>query len=128
MIAQGADLSGTNLILVNARNSKMLGADFRFADAVGIDLDRADIRWSDLRNADFTKANIATTKLWGCKVRNTILPSSVGHLKLLLKLSQVFQIVGKRAEKMKKGREQKRIRQVAELVRQREAERKRRAR
>ena len=83
----------------------MLGADFRFSDAVGIDLDRADIRYSDLRNADLTKANIATTKIWGSKIRNTSLPSSVGHLKLLLKVSQ-----------------------VAELVREREAARKRRPR
>ena len=106
----------------------MLGADFRFADAVGIDLQNADIRYADLRNADLTKANISGTKLWGCKVRNTKLPSSVGHLKLLLMVSQIFQGVGKRAAKMKQTREQKRIRQVAELVREREAERKRRPR
>jgi putative protein kinase ArgK-like GTPase of G3E family len=106
----------------------MLGADFRFTDAVGIDLGGADIRYSDLRNADLTKANIASAKLWGCKVRNTKLPSSVGHLKLLLKVSQIFQGFGKRAERMKQTREQKRIRQVAELVREREAERKRRRR
>jgi hypothetical protein len=43
-------------------------------------------------------------------------------------VSQVFQVIGKRAERMKKEREKKRIRQVAELVREREAERKRRAR
>ena len=43
-------------------------------------------------------------------------------------LSQVFQIVSKRADKLREGREKKRIRQVAELVREREAERKRRVR
>ena len=43
-------------------------------------------------------------------------------------LSQVFQVVGKRADKMREAREKKRIRQVAELVREREADRKRRAR
>jgi len=116
------------MILVKASGAKMIGADFRFTDAVGIDLENADIRYSDLRNSDLTKANLNKTKLWGCKIRNTRLPSSVGHLKLLLKLSQVFQIVGKRADKMRDAREKKRIRQVAELVREREADRKRRAR
>jgi len=43
-------------------------------------------------------------------------------------VSQIFQGFGKRANKMKQTREQKRIRQVAELVREREAERKRRPR
>jgi uncharacterized protein YjbI with pentapeptide repeats len=116
------------MILVKASGAKMIGADFRFTDAVGIDLEKADIRYSDLRNSDLTKANLNKTKLWGCKIRNTKLPSSVGHLKILLKLSQVFQIVGKRADKMRDAREKKRIRQVAELVREREADRKRRAR
>ena len=46
----------------------------------------------------------------------------------MLKVSQLFQVVGRRADKMRDAREKKRIRQVAELVREREAERKRRAR
>ena len=98
------------------------------SDAVGIDFEHADIRHSDLRNADLTKSNLNKAKLWGCKVRNTKLPSAVGHLKLLLMFSQVFQIFSKRADKARDMRERKRIRQVAELVREREAERKRRAR
>jgi hypothetical protein len=116
------------MILVKARGSKMIGADFRFTDAVGIDFENADIRHSDLRNADLTKGNLNKAKLWGCKVRNTKLPSAVGHLKLLLRFSQIFQVFSKRADKMRDMRERKRIRQVAELVREREAERKRRAR
>jgi hypothetical protein len=52
----------------------------------------------------------------------------VGHFKIILKISQLFQGVGKKANKLKQSREQKRIRQVAELVREREAARKRRAR
>ncbi len=52
----------------------------------------------------------------------------MGHLKLMLKVSQIFQGFGKKAAKAKESREQKRIRQVAELVREREAARKRRAR
>ncbi len=124
----GADLSGTSLILVTAPGAKLNGADLRFADAVGIDFDKADLRWSDLRNADFTKANIATARLWGCKVKNTKLPPNMGHWTVLLKISQVFQSASKRADKMKEARERKRIRQVAELVREREKARKRRAR
>jgi hypothetical protein len=128
VIAQGADLSGTNMILANARRAKLIGADFRFTDAVGIDLERADLRYSDLRNADLTKANITSAKLWGCRIRNTKLPTSVGHLKLLLALSQVFQGFGRKAAKAREARERKRVQQVAELVREREAARKRRAR
>jgi len=47
---------------------------------------------------------------------------------VVLKISQGFQMISRRADKMKEARERKRIRQVAELVREREKARKRRAR
>lgn len=52
----------------------------------------------------------------------------MGHWTLFLKLSQLFQSASRRADKMKQARERKRIREVAELVRDREKARKRRSR
>jgi hypothetical protein len=49
-------------------------------------------------------------------------------MKVVLKLSQVFQVIGRRREKLRDARERKRVQQVAELVRKRESDRKRRAR
>ncbi len=61
-------------------------------------------------------------------MRNTRMPANMGHMKVVLKLSQVFQIIGRRREKLREARERKRVRQVAELVRRREKDRKRRTR
>ena len=116
------------MILVKAQGSTMTGADFRFTDAIGIDLEKADIRWSDLRNADLTKANVATTRMWGSRVRNTKLPANMGHMTLVLKVGQIFQGFGSKRQKAKEARERKRVQKVAELVRDREAARKRRTR
>jgi hypothetical protein len=64
--------------------------------------------------------------MWGARVRNTKLPANMGHMLVLLRFSQLFQGLGARRRKAIEARERKRVQQVAELVRDREATRKRR--
>jgi len=116
------------MILVTARRAKLVGADFRFTDGVGIDLEGADIRWADLRNADFTKANLQKTRIWGARIRKTKLPPAQAQWLLLLRISQLFRRFRSKSEKLREARERKRVREVADLVRKREATRKRRHR
>jgi hypothetical protein len=59
-------------------------------------------------------------------VRNTKLPANMGHMVAILRFSQIFQGVGSKRQKAREARERKRVQQVAELVRDREASRKRR--
>ena len=81
-----------------------------------------------MRNADLTKGNLSGTRLWGTRVRNTKLPKSMAHWRVILRFSEVFAGWQKTGEKMRSMREQKRIREVAELVRTRDTARKRRQR
>jgi hypothetical protein len=63
--------------------------------------------------------------MWGARVRNTKLPANMGHMLVILRFSQIFQGVGSKRQKAREARERKRVQQVAELVRDREAARKR---
>jgi len=66
--------------------------------------------------------------LWGCRVRGTKLPSNMAHWLVILRVTQVFHNWQRKVDKMKSAREQKRIREVAELVRKRESSGRRRPR
>jgi hypothetical protein len=64
-----------------------------------------------------------TTRIWGARIGNTVLPPNMSHWKLILGVSRVVGFVTRRTSKFKEAREQRRVRQVAELVREREAKR-----
>ena len=65
--------------------------------------------------------------LWGGIARGAKLPPAMLHWRLILAVTQVFTAARRKSEKLQDAREQKRIREVAELVRKREAGRKRRS-
>ena len=69
---------------------------------------------------------MATARLWGCQIRRTKLPSNISHWQIILRVFQVFRSIGGKTSKVKEARERKRQREVAELIREREAARKRR--